>query len=676
MSLWVTEEVMRWALRFCSRRSQWTQRSFPVTTSVKNTSFPSRLAHVWGTRQSQACLARSLLRSVRFYSQGGIYSEDLEEKRLLSSPPAESSLQTEAQAADSISGQRQMRSPLMDNLQHCGSPSDVLDLTCQYAPTVRQVSNCLTHMWSTTKKMSDEQRRYELQLMFEHPAFDKLLQRAMKGVGHMRSEDVTYSLLSMVNLGVPQRSHVVQTFLRSCQEKLNDFDEKSLSILASCLEHMESSPNVGALKEGMRLVVEARLPGIKKVMALQTMMRMLGKDAPLNLKRKLERKALSMTDQFSLPNTQYMISTMASMGFYSKPLLDVCSKKITENLHGIPFNRLFAVLHSCRELHYRDLDLLTGISDYVTSTLDIWTNKQVLLFLSVFENLVFCPTALMEAYAEKVIASPDTLTLKDLLCVLKVYSSLNYDLQHHRQQFLDSLSQVLDSYLPKMSGFMLLRSVFYLCLLGHFPSAPLEQLLQSSTMEQFNSTPSTFLQNQERMFQTVDLCLRLDRPPLPRPLAVPPSVLGDPTPRSPSVNQWLSQGLQSVLGDQADTVLQEMVMVENFYLIDGVITKPLPNQTPVTEAYSCEGEELSPAEGSQRIAIICTPQSGFCYGTSNPRGPLAVKIRHLKILGYNPVLVTERELQSVSEEERTEFLRGRIFPEHHRSDTRPKMEQP
>jgi len=40
-----------------------------------------------------------------------------------------------------------------------------------------------------------------------------------------------------------------------------------------------------------------------------------------------------MTDQFSLPNAQYMISTMATMGFYSKPLLDVCGKKITgENL--------------------------------------------------------------------------------------------------------------------------------------------------------------------------------------------------------------------------------------------------------------------------------------------------------------------------------------------------------
>lgn len=35
-----------------------------------------------------------------------------------------------------------------------------------------------------------------------------------------------------------------------------------------------------------------------------------------------------MTDQFSLPNSQYMITTMTKMGFYSKPLLDICSRKI------------------------------------------------------------------------------------------------------------------------------------------------------------------------------------------------------------------------------------------------------------------------------------------------------------------------------------------------------------
>lgn len=43
----------------------------------------------------------------------------------------------------------------------------------------------------------------------------------------------------------------------------------------------------------------------------------------------------------------------------------------------------------------------------------------------------------------------------------------------------------------------------------------------------------------------------------------------------------------------------------------------------------------------------------------------------------NPVLqVTEHELQSAAEEKRTDFLRGHVFPDHQRSDTQPKVEQP
>ncbi|XP_008299937.1 FAST kinase domain-containing protein 2 [Stegastes partitus] len=658
MSVWVTEDVMRLCLRFCSRRSLWQQRNFPMTTSIKDTCFPSQqLAHIWDPRKSQTSLSKSVISSVRFYSQDRSPSDEVEETK--------SSLPSEVQFDETPSELRQTVSPFYDHLQRCASPSAVLDLTCLYSPSTQQISNCFTHMWSTTKKMSEEQRHYELQLMFDHPDFDTLLQKAMNTVGHIPNDNLTYCLLSMVKLGVSHRSRVVETYLRTCQEKLNSFDEKSLSVLASCLEHMKSSSNVDALKEGVRLIVETRLPGIETVMALQTMMRLLGKDAPKDLKRKLEKKALSMTDQFSPPNDQHMIITMATMGFYSKPLLDICSEKITDNLHGISFSRLYKLLQSYKELRYRDVILLTSIVEYVTSTLDKWTNKQVLLILSVFEDLAFCPDALMEAYAEKVIANPDILTLKDLLCILKVYSSLAYDLKHQRQQFLDSLSQALSSYLPKMSGLMLLKAVYYLCLLGHFPSALLEQLLQSSTLEQLEG--SKFLKSRERMFQTVDLCLRLDRPPLPQPLTVPTSVMGDPTPSSLSVNQQLSQGLQSVLSNEAHTVLQEMVLVENIYLIDGIVTKPLPNQTSGTEASSCAGVEGSPAESSQRIAVIYTPQSGFCYGTSKPRGPLALKIRHLKILGYTPVLVTEQELQS--DEERTETLRGLIFPEHKRSKT-------
>lgn len=209
MSVWVSEEVIRGALRFCSRRFLWQQHILMKTTSIQNTFFPfQQLGHIWDTRQSQTCLARGFVSSVRFYSQGRTYSDGLEEKEDLTSALTESSTIAEIQSR---------KSPFSDQLQRCCSPSDVLDLTCKYVPTTGQVSNCLNHMWSTTKKMSEEQRRYELQLMFEHPAFDKLLQKAMKSAGHMHRENLVYTLLSMVKLGVPQQSRVVHTFLRTCQ---------------------------------------------------------------------------------------------------------------------------------------------------------------------------------------------------------------------------------------------------------------------------------------------------------------------------------------------------------------------------------------------------------------------------------------------------------------------------
>lgn len=82
----------------------------------------------------------------------------------------------------------------------------------------------------------------------------------------------------------------------------------------------------------------------------------------------------------------------------------------------------------------------------------------------------------------------------------------------------------------------------------------------------FSTVPS-HVSNHERMFRTVDACLRLDRPQLPQHLTVPPFVLGDLTPSSPSYKPWLLQSLRSLVGDQADTVLQEMVLLENSYLI-------------------------------------------------------------------------------------------------------------
>lgn len=56
-------------------------------------------------------------------------------------------------------------------------------------------------------------------------------------------------ILSRCNALVGSHCSVVLTLL---QERLNDFDETALSILASCVAPMEDTPNVGALKKGMR----------------------------------------------------------------------------------------------------------------------------------------------------------------------------------------------------------------------------------------------------------------------------------------------------------------------------------------------------------------------------------------------------------------------------------------
>lgn len=222
----MTEEAVRWCMRFCSRRFLWQQRGFLATTSFKDTSSPrQQLAHIWASTQSRKLTSKSVASSVKFYSQDRNSSDELEESELLPSPPAK---------CDDPPLLRRTKSPMLEQLQLCGSPSDVLDLTCRIAPTFREVSKCLNHMWSTTKKLTEEQRHYELQLMFENPALDELLKRAMKSVGYMRNDDMTYTLLSMIKLGVPQQSRVVQTFLRTCQVGNHTLSSKGIS-LSFCL---------------------------------------------------------------------------------------------------------------------------------------------------------------------------------------------------------------------------------------------------------------------------------------------------------------------------------------------------------------------------------------------------------------------------------------------------------
>lgn len=102
-------------------------------------------------------------------------------------------------------------------LKECQSPSDVLDLVDRCNAAYWCISNSLTRMWQTTKKMSDEQRRWELRLMAEHPAFERLCHSARTNSSRMHSHNLAFTLLALVKLGVSQSSYVVQTILRVVQ---------------------------------------------------------------------------------------------------------------------------------------------------------------------------------------------------------------------------------------------------------------------------------------------------------------------------------------------------------------------------------------------------------------------------------------------------------------------------
>ncbi|KAM9820373.1 FAST kinase domain-containing protein 2, mitochondrial [Neosynchiropus ocellatus] len=633
MSVWLSREILKRCVRIRSHRFSW--NVLPRISPLFNA---QDRRHVEFSKPS----------SVRFYS--GIIEEPGE-------PTASSQSHAKENPGRLLS---KPRSPYIDLLLRCSSPSDVLDLTCKYALTADQVGKSLSQMWTVSKAMSEDQRRYELRLMFDHPAFEKLLQTAIKSLKSMKVDGVVYSLLALVKLGVPQRSRVVQIFLLTCQEKLNSFDGKCLSILATTLEHMERSENIDALKSGMRLIVETHLPQMQNVSGLQTLMRVMGKDAPPALKWRMQKKVLSMSDDFSLPNTQYMLRTMAATGLQSKPLMDVCSKKVLEHLCGIPCNRLLGVLHAYKDLRYKDCSFLMSVSDHLASSFDAWTIKEVILLLSLFEEMVFSPPALMAAFAERVIQNPKALALRDVLCVIRVYSSLNVDLAENRQQFLGSLDEVLEDYLPKMSAYELLKTVYCFCLLGHFPLAPLKMLLRDGTLETLESSDPKFLKWHQKMGTTVSLCLRLDQPVLPELASVPTSLLREPLVASKPGHPTLVRVLRCVAGSQQEVTLQEAVLVENVYHVDCVVTKPL-SRTRVAD--SSGSTERPPVDGAKRIAVLCPPQRQFCLGTSHPRGPLAVEVRHLKSLGYDTLLVSEQQLQS--EETLTDFLREHIFPEHH-----------
>ncbi|NWX25161.1 FAKD2 protein, partial [Notiomystis cincta] len=514
-------------------------------------------------------------------------------------------------------------------------------------------TNALTMAWRLFKNLSEEQQRYEKQLIFEHPAFSRLCQQLLRDARRMTRGDLVFSLHALVHLGVPQNTLLVQTLVRVCQEKLNQLDNRCISVLATTLAGMDKDKNVSALQAGLQLLVEQRISSIRDIFILQNLMKCLGKDAPVFLKKKLEVAVLRGIDSLTFPNALRMFLVLAAMNHCSLPILNACSKKIQENIHDTPFRQLILVLEACHTLQYRNVKLFSALADYVNSTAYLWDKRQIILFLSACEILGFQPSELLETFAEKVTEDPEFLNLKNLLMVLRVYSRLNYVPRVQKHLFFEILHSCLNKCLPQISNTELLKAVYSLGILGCLPHHALDVLLQKDSKDEL-ILPGDLKEQNTMMLRCVKTCMELDSPSFTKPAFLLTENLSSLI----SLNlRKAKEALIELLGDE-NMFLQNVRLPYKYHIdfeirMDSDRKKVLPITATDDHLDSCV----------QRLAFLFAPMSAFCLGTTHPQGRLAMKQRHLNKLGYRVILIENRKFQEMTYEDAVEFLKGKIYSE-------------
>ncbi|XP_074155014.1 FAST kinase domain-containing protein 2, mitochondrial isoform X2 [Sminthopsis crassicaudata] len=102
-------------------------------------------------------------------------------------------------------------------IQQCNSMSDVLDMFSKFP----KLSSCryLITMWKIAKNMSEDQRRFERQLLYEHPAFNQLCNQVMKDAKIVKLQQLMFTLYSLIKIGIPQNTYLIQVLLRVVQIK-------------------------------------------------------------------------------------------------------------------------------------------------------------------------------------------------------------------------------------------------------------------------------------------------------------------------------------------------------------------------------------------------------------------------------------------------------------------------
>ncbi|XP_075036317.1 FAST kinase domain-containing protein 2, mitochondrial [Mixophyes fleayi] len=633
-----------------------------IPTFTRNYSFKSVAPLPWGTHPWTKAPIRFLSQetSLELELKNCISLKDTSDSSDLNNvslPKEDLDLETEV-AHSMYEEKTKYQSAIMDAVQKCTSPCEVLDIFASNSHNESDLHSGIIKLWqimSPHKKL----KHFEEQLISEHPNLHNLCYGVMMVAPTMPTGFLVRSLYVFVSLKVNQKSRIIQTLLIICQKRLSMLREEHVSILADCLKMMESDRNVDILNSGLQLLIEFKLEDIKTVTSLQNLMKSLGRDAPLHLKLRFKKKALRMIDKFSAIQCQNMLSVLATIDFHAYDLLNACSLRLIGCIDELTYEDINTILYCCFKLSYFNEKLLSAIGDNIMNTIDTWTIWQIAVILQNMSKLNYRHVPLLDYFAEDIMQHSDSLSIKDLLRTSRIFSSVNHLPEGKGDQFLGTLNKSLMLNLDMIKSSQLLGIVYSFCLLGFLPHSAINKLLKDESILSTENKKDIALLNHIKLCSMMDMssqeCLQdLKKAPVMCAASI----------------QRFHTYLQNYIGDP--NLYQHSMQIPNSYYIDFVL------------ALDTKQNKLVPVEDIQtgdrsnniaRIAVLCLSKSAFTLGTFHPVGNVAAKIRHIKYHGFDVVLVPVHQFFKLSEEGKVEFVRKNIFRESSGSQNEVEAKQ-
>ncbi|GAB1606754.1 FAST kinase domain-containing protein 3, mitochondrial-like [Argonauta hians] len=315
-------------------------------------------------------------------------------------------------------------------------------------------------------------------------------------------------------------------------------------------------------------------------------------------------------------------------------MLQYIGKWTRMNVHDLNDSHLTQIVAGFLNFRYTDISLVKSLERYIPARIASIDNNLLALSMEYCRAQRYLSPLLFEIVAEDFIKNGHNYTCLQAYSILRPYGQLNY-LPTESTSFFLKTEELLQS---KMSEFPLPNIVELLCSFAFIQRYPMNfthLILTPSFLSRINSITNekvhTMVGEWLEMLQS-SLLLETKHRNIPNRFKLPNHIKHIP---STVLHKRVRKNLEHILGygkvDLAKMAIKSIYTIDFEILLDS-------NQTPLLFNESADNIH-------SRVAIIVHEPEHYCINTNILLGMQAMKVRHLKLLGYKVVEVHYAMLQ-------------------------------